>query len=69
VAEGKGRWGLALPLTGSAKKLKIVFIDHPKPGRPDRMAEAFEASVYLTGDRPISVEKSVTDILPGLALF
>src|SRR3546814_13601094 len=62
MAERKRRRRLPLPISGTAEELEVIFIDHPDSRRADRMAETFEPTVDLAGDRAVGVEEAVEDV-------
>ena len=64
IAVGEqSRWGrIKAKLAGAAEKLKVVLVDHPKPGGADRVAEAFQPAVDLAGDRAVGVELPVKHV-------
>src|SRR3546814_14800691 len=66
MAERKRRRRLPLPISGTAEELEVIFIDHPDSRRADRMAETFEPTVDLAGDRAVGVEEAVEDVAPPL---
>lgn len=49
------------------EELKIHLVDHAKPRSADGMAETFESTVDLAGDRAVMVVEAVQDIAGGLA--
>ena len=58
-----------LTITSTAEDLIIHFIKHTKAGSANRVTEAFEAAVNLTGYLAVGVIKPVEHILPGLAFL
>src|SRR5262249_6339223 len=67
VGQTKHRLLGPLALAGAALHLKVHLVDHAQPRGADRVAEALEPAVDLTGNPAIGIIKAVEHVLDGAA--